>query len=313
MVKKSHKQHQHLSLLDIYKQFAYEWTLNTDHIRWQSVSRLLFGELSFYETGERFATQIDLTTFDQRIEGLHQHLSQQKDFSLQYSLCVQGDKCCTVHEQGRIIPNPQTKTAVLAGSIKPISDFAELQTPKKQKDPLTGLLTKTAISNKLETMLNQKPKKPTQASFLQVAFMQPPLLGIHHGIEQMHNTIKNIAKCIQNATRSEDILGRISGNSFGLILPNCDPQEMAVVAKKIIHAIDNAAIKTTTNGPPIQVSTTGGIPFPLGAQLPVHALFRGVSKALLNAQTMKSLAVTVPPKEYRESDLDSSKISKRKK
>ena len=305
--------HKHLNLLDIYAKFIYEWHFSNDHMRWQTAARLLLGNLKFYETGTRFTSHIDIKNYEQRINAVYNHVNHQKEFSHTYPLCVQEDQCCTILEQGKLVFSPQGAPIKIAGSIEPVSKPVSLKSPKTKKDTLTGILNKFGLSEQLSDMQNMKLSKPTTATLLQINFVQTPLVGIRYGVEKMNAVVKQLSDCLQNAIRDQDILGRISGASFGLILPESNTQEMIVVAKKLIDVISNASIKINENEPNIQISASGGIPFSLGAKIPVNKIFESAESALMNAQSIKMLAVTVPGNPIREEDKDNLKAKKRGK
>ena len=305
--------HKFLNLLDIYNKFVYEWYFSTDHVRWQSAARIFLGDLKFYETGQRYTSHINVDNFEKRIDALYDHVNHQKEFSFSYPLCVKDDQCCTVLEQGKLLFSPQGAPVKLAGAIKPVSKITAQKQTNAKKDKLTGHLSRSAITEQVANMQTMEVSDPAFAALLQVAFIQTPLVGIRYGIDQMNDVIKQAGECIKNAIRDQDILGRLSGNSFGIILPNTKQQEMVMVAKKLIDTINDANIKFSENEPAIQISATGGLAFPIGAKLPVEKIIQSAEAALMNAQSIKKLAVTPSQQSVRETDKDQSKAKNRAK
>jgi diguanylate cyclase (GGDEF)-like protein len=78
--------------------------------------------------------------------------------------------------------------------------------------------------------------------------------------------LRRVAQELRSRLRRTDVIGRLGGEEFGVILPGSSPDEVAVVAEKVRLAVQEL--------PPLQ---SGGDPTPLrlttsvgGASLPPH-------------------------------------------
>ena len=61
--------------------------------------------------------------------------------------------------------------------------------------------------------------------------------------------------------RGEDVLGRFSGNKFGIILQSCTPEEIGIAAERFLGVIRDGVV-TTSAGPVSVTGTIGGVTAP---------------------------------------------------
>jgi diguanylate cyclase (GGDEF)-like protein len=110
------------------------------------------------------------------------------------------------------------------------------------------------------------------------AFM---MLGIDHlarindafGFDVADEVIAEIAKRIRARLRGGDVLGRFSGNKFGLILKNCSVEDMNVAAERFLAGIRDEIVPTRS-GPVSVTASIGAISGPRYARTADEAINR---------------------------------------
>jgi diguanylate cyclase (GGDEF)-like protein len=130
-----------------------------------------------------------------------------------------------------------------------------------QHDPLTGELNRTYLMASLAEAIEEALR--FRASF---AFM---LIGIDHlarindafGFDVADQVISDIAKRIRARLRGGDVLGRFSGNKFGLVLKNCTVEDMNVAAERFLAAIRDDVVPTKS-GPVSVTASIGAVSVP---------------------------------------------------
>jgi diguanylate cyclase (GGDEF)-like protein len=142
-------------------------------------------------------------------------------------------------------------------------------------DPLTGELNRTHLIASLAEAIEEASR--FRASF---AFM---LIGIDHlarindafGFDVADQVISDVARRIRARLRGGDVLGRFSGNKFGLVLKNCTVEDMNVAAERFLAAIRDDVVPTKSG--PVSVTASIG-----ALSVPRHA--RSADEAINRAQ-----------------------------
>lgn len=141
-----------------------------------------------------------------------------------------------------------------------------------QHDFLTGLPNRRTFLERLEAELARSAR---QGSALAVGFLDldnfkhvNDSLGHSEGDRLLHSTATGLSLCL----RRSDLLARLSGDEFGLLLPNCDCAAAEVVGEKIVARM--AELSQRNNWP---VSLSAGllcVPRPSGDEEPRELLER---------------------------------------
>lgn len=123
-----------------------------------------------------------------------------------------------------------------------------------QLDPLTNVLNRRSLNTHLELMHQQ------QFDYAIV------LLDIDHfkkindiyGHHQGDQVLIEIAQCLSENLRNEDIIGRFGGEEFILLLPHTDIIQAERIAERCRHALQELPVFSTQNNP-IHISASFGI------------------------------------------------------
>ncbi|HEX7789602.1 MAG TPA: bifunctional diguanylate cyclase/phosphodiesterase [Afipia sp.] len=154
-----------------------------------------------------------------------------------------------------------------------------------QNDPLTGALNRTRLIASLAEAIEESSRFRTSFAFI--------LLGIDHlarlndafGYEIADEVILEVAKRIRARLRGGDVLGRFSGNKFGLILKNCTVDDMNTAAERFLAGIRNEVVPTRS-GPVSLTASIGAISAPRHARTVADIMSR-TQEALDAAKTRR--------------------------
>ncbi len=86
-----------------------------------------------------------------------------------------------------------------------------------------------------------------------------------YGFDIADEIIAAVGKRIRSRLRGGDLLGRLSGNKFGILMRSCQPEEMETAAERILSAV-REDIFLTRAGPVAITVTLGGIIAPRHAE-----------------------------------------------
>jgi diguanylate cyclase (GGDEF)-like protein len=144
-------------------------------------------------------------------------------------------------------------------------------------DPLTGELNRTHLIATLAEAIEEAQRFRSSSAFMLIGIDHLARINDAFGFDVADAVISEVARRIRVRMRGGDMLGRFSGNKFGMILKNCTVDDMNVAAERFLAGIRDEVVPTKS-GP---VSVTGSI----GAVgVPRHA--RSADEAINRAHEM---------------------------
>ncbi len=244
---------------------TYRWDLSTDSVDWKGpLPQALSPEIPFL-TGSIFNAHLDVSNFAIRCKALAAAYAGPKTYSIQYHLSWGYHESLAVEENGKIIYHADGSPKQLEGTISflPEGLFPGEAQPCTTSgyDTLTGFPGRALINETLETLLEQTSSSKIPGAFLTVSFDR--LIGIllQVGPQGMEAYIKTLADRLRKCIRFDDIIGRTSCCTFGIILKDCDRWGVVRASERLLHAISvkNIELGADIFYPSISI---GGIAFP---------------------------------------------------
>ena len=96
--------------------------------------------------------------------------------------------------------------------------------------------------------------------------------------------LKAVCERMQDVVRSEDVLGRLGGEEFAVLLPNCPQNEAKRVAERLRLAFKKRAVKTS-EGVDIKLTASfGGVTLETAADVHADDLLKAADTALYAAK-----------------------------
>lgn len=271
-----------LSLTDIYNKFAFEWTFTRDLIQWQSPVNLLLGDLSFYESGDHYANRMTQENMFLRLGTINQAAHQRVPYTVNYDLQVQGDKVARIQEQGRVFFNPEGQMVLVRGYVR----SHEIRDQNENE-----YFCSPEILGFLDDVLLKSDATAVNAAFVYFSLDRLPMITIRFGVDAVKALLSQIEALLKKMTRSYDLVGQISGTSFGIILQKCGHNEIVAVAKRLTEVMDHTPFEV--EGQRIMLSASiGGCVIQRSEGITSQSILQHSERALLDAQHIKKLAVS---------------------
>ncbi|MBB5053245.1 diguanylate cyclase (GGDEF)-like protein [Afipia massiliensis] len=127
-----------------------------------------------------------------------------------------------------------------------------------QDDPLTGEFNRTRLTAALAEAIEEAGRFRSSFAFMLVGIDHLAQINDAFGYEIADQVILEVAKRIRARLRGGDVLGRFSGNKFGLILKNCSVDDMHVAAERFLAGIRDDIVPTQS-GPVAVTASIGAI------------------------------------------------------
>ena len=265
----------------------YEWDIRSDALAWGANARhvLKVAAAAAMATNGAFARLMCADNTQSRRDAVL--LSGQRDagagvpYQVQYSIRAAGDVTpMWVEDTGRWFAGPDGRPARAHGMVRVINERARegRLSHLSRFDDLTGEMNRRHFTDVLAGVLQDAIRVRASFAVLVVSIDDLARINEAYGFAVGDEVISAIVLRLRAGMRAGDSLGRLSGNKFGLILRDCGPDNLMVVAERLLVAARDEVIHTRT-GPVAVTASMGGIVAPHHAET-VHELLSRVHEAL---------------------------------
>jgi diguanylate cyclase (GGDEF)-like protein len=142
-----------------------------------------------------------------------------------------------------------------------------------RNDPLTGELNRTHLVASLAEAIEEATRFRSSCAFMLIGIDHLARINDAFGFDVADAVISEVAARIRVRLRGGDVLGRFSGNKFGLILKNCTVDDMNVAAERFLAGIRNDVVPTSS-GPVSVTASIGAVSVPRYARSANEAINR---------------------------------------
>ena len=250
---------------------AYEWQIGSDAIIWSDGAAALLGlrNTASISTGRGFANLLAAGNAETRFDAvMHAAAADQGGgvpYQVQYAV-RSGPHApkLWIEDTGRWFAGTDGKPVRAHGMIRVITDRYEREQQLSylsRFDALTGEINRWHLTEQLAQTLEEALRAQTSCGFLLVAIDNLGRINEAYGYQIADEVIGCIARRLRSRMRGEDVLGRFSGNKFGIILQSCTPEEIGIAAERFLGVIRDGVV-TTSAGPVSVTGTIGGVTAP---------------------------------------------------
>lgn len=140
-------------------------------------------------------------------------------------------------------------------------DIEQQQALYGTHDVLTGFVNRIQLREVLKRTINGIAHHQKEAAFLLIGIDNLAMINEAYGMDVADDVIGLVAKRIAKLMRKTDVIGRYSGNKFGLILHNCREEHIQVAAARLIEAVGQDVIETDDEAVSVTLSA-GAVSIP---------------------------------------------------
>ncbi|WP_339106808.1 GGDEF domain-containing protein [Roseovarius rhodophyticola] len=167
-------------------------------------------------------------------------------------------------------------------------------------DPLTGLYNRRFGMSQLDRLATETLQNKGEMALILADLDHFKLVNDRYGHAAGDAVLSQVAQIMSGSLRKEDIVARIGGEEFMILLPNVTPAQANQTARRICQSVRNTRIQIgSLSGPASQsitVTTSLGVALLNGADghcLTPDALFRRADRALYGSKSGGRGTVTV--------------------
>lgn len=271
-------------------QAAFAWDIAGGTLSWSSNVAALLPDVPALALGQagEFAKLIEpqrSVRLDAVMNASTQDTGNGVHYQIEYGLRVRTSAPIVwVEETGYWFAGPDGKPAYAKGILRPNSERHAREDQLRElseNDPLTGDLNRTHLVATLLETLEEATRFRTSFAFMLIGIDHLARLNEAFGFDVADEVIVEVSRRIRARLRGGDVLGRFSGNKFGVILKNCTTDDMQVAAERFLAGIRDEIVPTRS-GPVSLTASIGAI------NAPRHA--RTAEEAMSHAQEALDLA-----------------------
>lgn len=279
---------------------AYVWDAATDVLVWSENASGVLGisKPDRIATGKAFAALSDpqhpVAASDAGIGNATSATVGGVPYALRY--CLQEPEAAElrwIEDAGRWFPGADGKPARAEGIVHDVTERHRREQELLQMtavDSLTGGINRSRLCQIIEDELDQALRSGASFALLLIGIDDLGRVNRAYGFDLADQVIGMVAQRLCSRIRASDVFARFSGNKFGIILRDCNGNDLAVAAARFVNAVRETPLETAVG--PIAVSVTSG-----GIVAPRHA--HSVAEVLGRAQEALDLALAAGRGSFR--------------
>lgn len=269
----------------------YEWQLDQDSLTWaDNVSAVLGVEqTSALSSGRGYASRLvtgkGVTRYEAIVtEGLRDNGSGVA-FQIEYAIKNDQGEEHWVEDRGRWFGDSEGRPVRAVGVVRIITSRRQRDEELNflvTYDELTGHVNRARLKELLGETLVDLRRNERQGAYLVAAIDNLALINEAYGFDVADQMIVAVGNRLLGELRGSDVIGRCSGNKFGIILSNCSEKQMHATTERLLSVVRDLVIKIDA-GPVASTVSIGCVSLPSSAKTAQAAMMRA-EEALTEAK-----------------------------
>jgi diguanylate cyclase (GGDEF)-like protein len=257
---------------------AYDWDLATDAIRWHGpiASMLGVADPSAIGSGRALAGRLNPDDLLLRQQRLNAHWTRRTTFDCEFRVRAENGGFAWVHDRGSAEFDASGRPVRMHGVWRLITGrkAQELRLEHAANyDDLTGHFNKKRLREALDHVVSSSLRAGGAGAYLAVGIDKLTAVNDALGYESADAVIVAVGQRLDRCLRVSDVIGRVGGDRFGIVLANCAEEHVAVAAEKILSAASHVPVATAA-GPVYVTVSIGGATFPEQAKTSYEVMTR---------------------------------------
>ncbi len=197
----------------------------------------------------------DLPSIQNTIE---EHLANQQSYSIEYRACCADGSWLWVEGRGKVIQWQGDSPHIMTGTVTDISARKHVESELRRlsvTDSLTGLSNRRYFFKRLSALLAACQRKSRPMAVLMLDIDHFKAVNDQHGHAAGDAILMEFSNAVSQLLRQSDLLARLGGEEFAILLPETDAQGAWELAERIRQVVAAARVEIANT----QVSVTVSI------------------------------------------------------
>ncbi|MBV9553718.1 MAG: diguanylate cyclase, partial [Alphaproteobacteria bacterium] len=146
------------------------------------------------------------------------------------------------------------------GGVQPSAAVRDRQRRLEDRvnyDELTGHFNRARLREAIERAIAAERRRPVAAALMAVGIDRMAALNERLGRDAGDTVLIEIGSRLDDCLRVSDLIGRLGGDRYGILLPQCSEADVPAAAQKILEAVRAAPVATL--GGPAAVTVSIGV------------------------------------------------------
>lgn len=223
----------------------YEWDLASDRLTLAGRAARLFpaDPTALPVRGADLNAWIHPEDLPRRLAALAQHLDGGRTYDCQYRLCGADGGFRWVHDCGAAFADPRGRAIRLAGSLRLVSEGAARATELAQQglyDPATGDVQHQPLHRALDRVFaaGERAGWCSAVAVLGIDWSAgDPAARVGDAV------LLEMGRRLDRHLRGGDVIGRLAGDRFGLLLGRCDAEAARLTLERIVGVLQRDPVR----------------------------------------------------------------------
>jgi len=259
---------------------AYAWDIESDQLVWNgALAALGFANVALVASGQAFAGRINPEDLVQRQQLLHAHYARGTRYDCEYRVRLDTGDFAWLHDRGAAEFDAVGRPKRMLGVLRVVTGRKAQEQQLEHLanyDELTGHFNKKRLREVLDHLLVASLRAVSPGAYLAVGVDKLATINDALGYKAADQVLVEIGHRLDNCLRANDVIGRVGGDRFGIVLDHCTEANIATAAEKILAAVNEAPIETAA-GPIYATVSIGGAAFPEQAKTAYEVMTRAES------------------------------------
>lgn len=265
---------------------AYVWEIETDELHWLGApANLGFAPTTTFPRGHAFAERINPDDLLLRQQQLHAHYAHGARFDCEYRIRLESGDFAWLHDRGAAEIDAEGRPKRFLGVLRLVTSRKHQEQQLEHSanyDELTGHFNKKRLREVLDHLLAASFRASNPGAYLAVGVDKLATINDAFGYKAADQVLVEIGHRLDQCLRASDVIGRVAGDRFGIVLAHCAEAHVAAAAEKVLAAISHVPIDTAI-GPIYATVSIGSVAFPEQAKTAYEVMTRAES-ALADAK-----------------------------
>ena len=257
---------------------AYDWDLDSDRIEWHGSVEAMLGIAAAESigTGRALAARLNPDDLLMRQQRLTAHWSRGASFDCEYRVRAENGSFAWVHDRGNATFDEAGRPIKMHGVWRIITGRKAQEQRLEHLanyDELTDHFNKKRLREALDHVVSSSLRSGHAGAYLAVGIDKLTAINDALGYEIADAMIVAIGHRLDRSLRVSDVIGRVGGDLFGIVLAHCPEEHVAAAAEKIIATVAHVPIMTEA-GPIYATVSIGSATFPEQAKTSYEVMTR---------------------------------------
>jgi diguanylate cyclase (GGDEF)-like protein len=242
----------------------YDWDLAADTLVLTGDWAMLFGtrEGEPPGSGEGFHARVSPEDLPGRMRALSEHFAGSCRFDCEYRIRGGDGDLHWVHDRGSVELSATGAPLRMIGVLRLITQRKQHEAKLEYQanfDELTGHFNKMRLREALDQALAQSLRFDQTGAYAVVGLDQMGMINTAYGYKAGDTVLFDIAQRLDLCLRATDVIGRLGGDRFGIVLNCCNEQQAQVSVERILRAVRQAPVQIS--GKEVHATVSAGVVF----------------------------------------------------